>query len=85
MCAVRLPVQAQGNTSAVLPVASGDIGMVAERDLRGWADWPDAKRLGVRGAMHLLRNTGPPIRGVHDVRMFIAPRLRYRLDANGNR
>src|SRR5215472_11367101 len=84
-CALRLPAQAARIAGAVLPVAPGDIGMVAQCDSGGWADWPDAKRLGVRGAMHLRRNTGPPIRGVHDVRMFIAPRLRYRLDANGNR
>jgi len=47
MCALRLPAQAARIAGAVLPVASSDIGMVAERDPRRWADGPDAKRLGV--------------------------------------
>ena len=66
MCALRLPAQAERIAGAVLPVASGDTGMVAERDSRGQADGPDAKQLGVRGAMHLLWDTGhrPAVR--HD-------------------
>ncbi len=34
------------------------MGMVAERSPRGWADGTDAKRLGVRGTMQLLCDTG---------------------------
>src|SRR5262249_20778556 len=45
MCAVRLPAQAERIAGAVLLVAPGDIGMVAECDPRGWADGPYAKQL----------------------------------------
>src|SRR5215471_7576582 len=68
MCALRLPVQAERVAGALLPVASSDIGMVAERDPRGWADGPDAKRLGVRSAMHLHRDTRSLLPGAHDAR-----------------
>src|SRR5262249_34583694 len=45
MCALRLPARAERIAGEVLPVAPGDIGVVAERDPRGWADGPDAERL----------------------------------------
>src|SRR5262249_46208304 len=66
MCALRLPAQAERIAGAVLLVASGDIGMVAERHPGGWADGPDAKRVGGQRRDALAPRRRPPSRSAHD-------------------